>query len=405
MGKLRGTNFNSLEEAIEHYTKLYTEELEKLDYKFIRFEDGKFRLCKAKCYVYCSTCAKDPEMFGDGVFSCGNIYLIKEGQKCCGCSKAPRYTESQYRVIVERCLKETEIKVISLDLKPIGAKKTVTINCHKHGDVVANLKNLIFRGVHCKFCSFEKSSEKLKGVAPWAAINKLSKTDDQFIEKFLKHDVFHPDTVFTKLNVDKWYMECPECGWEGETWESSLARGILPCKCSKAPRWKVAEREDLLREISKDRLYKFDSWYEDFRGIHTKINARCEIHGTWPISTDNFIRGRGCPSCVGKNQTQAYINIIYDSEVPIALKFGIARDADERIKGQIRNCIYKLENYGTWVFDDFIQCKNVERIVKTEVDCGIVPRTEMADGYTETTYIYNLEKIVAIYEENGGVRK
>lgn len=29
----------------------------------------------------------------------------------------------------------------------------------------------------------------------------------------------------------------------------------------------------------------------------------------------------------------------------------------------------------------------------------------MADGFTETTYIYNLEKIVEIYENNGGIRK
>jgi hypothetical protein len=29
----------------------------------------------------------------------------------------------------------------------------------------------------------------------------------------------------------------------------------------------------------------------------------------------------------------------------------------------------------------------------------------MPDGYTETTWVYNLDKIVEIYERNGGLKK
>jgi hypothetical protein len=42
-------------------------------------------------------------------------------------------------------------------------------------------------------------------------------------------------------------------------------------------------------------------------------------------------------------------------------------------------------------------------VCKKELETGIIPKQELPDGYTETTYIYNLDKIKQIYMEYGGV--
>ena len=46
----------------------------------------------------------------------------------------------------------------------------------------------------------------------------------------------------------------------------------------------------------------------------------------------------------------------------------------------------------------------MQRGCRRELDCGVLSKEEFPDGYTETTWVYNLDKIVEIYERNGGVK-
>lgn len=43
------------------------------------------------------------------------------------------------------------------------------------------------------------------------------------------------------------------------------------------------------------------------------------------------------------------------------------------------------------------QCKDM-------LKCKLFSKSEVSDGYTETTSLENIEKIVQIYESNGGIR-
>ena len=40
---------------------------------------------------------------------------------------------------------------------------------------------------------------------------------------------------------------------------------------------------------------------------------------------------------------------------------------------------------------------------KKELDTGVVLKRDMPDGYSETTWAYNIGKVKDIYERNGGV--
>jgi hypothetical protein len=118
----------------------------------------------------------------------------------------------------------------------------------------------------------------------------------------------------------------------------------------------------------------------------------------------SLIRGRIPCGCSPQRQKIAYINKILDSsDELIALKFGIATDPSKRVKDQNLHSSFIVENYLTFYFESVESCKKAERECLQELVCGVVLRRDFPDGYTETTWPYNLKRIIEIYERNGGV--
>lgn len=114
----------------------------------------------------------------------------------------------------------------------------------------------------------------------------------------------------------------------------------------------------------------------------------------------------GCKSCECSrySQKEAYVNIIYDGDFPLALKFGISNLSSNRLTSQNRSSVYRIENHSTFKFEDVFSCKKAERDCKDVLICGVVDKCAMLDGWSETTYTNNLEEIENIYLSNGGVR-
>lgn len=116
-------------------------------------------------------------------------------------------------------------------------------------------------------------------------------------------------------------------------------------------------------------------------------------------------RGQRPCGCSKQRQQECYINWIMDYETVIAIKFGIATNSRRRVKQQNSRSVYKISAYLVYTFPDVPSCKKAERECKQELECAILPKEEIPDGWTETTWVYNLDKIVEIYERNGGVKK
>ena len=109
-------------------------------------------------------------------------------------------------------------------------------------------------------------------------------------------------------------------------------------------------------------------------------------------------------ACNLHRQQECYINwIVDDRENAVAIKFGIARDSKQRIKSQDRQSLYEVRQYQVYTFPSVQQCKQAERECKKELECGVVLKRDMPDGWTETTWSYNIGKVVDIYKRNGGV--
>lgn len=110
-------------------------------------------------------------------------------------------------------------------------------------------------------------------------------------------------------------------------------------------------------------------------------------------------------SCGTKDQNIAYIHVISDGELDIALKFGITKRPSARLKEQNRKSPLQVTCIGEWEFEDSIRCKQAEKIVKSKLETFVISKTDFKDGYTETTGLKNLEVIIEIFQEYGGVKR
>ncbi|UZS00840.1 endonuclease [Pseudomonas phage vB_PsaM_M1] len=120
---------------------------------------------------------------------------------------------------------------------------------------------------------------------------------------------------------------------------------------------------------------------------------------------DLQLGGRSC-NCSRQRQQEAYINLLIDDHNnPVAIKFGIAIDSKQRIKNQNRQSVYTINQHSIYIFPSVKSCKQAERDCKEKLECGVVLKRDMPDGYSETTWVYNLEKIIEIYELNGGIER
>lgn len=118
----------------------------------------------------------------------------------------------------------------------------------------------------------------------------------------------------------------------------------------------------------------------------------------------NLVKGHRPCICTPMRQKEAYINLVMDKDRNIiCIKLGIAVDSERRAKEQNKASKYTIQNYLTFVFPDVESTKLAERVCKRTLECGVVDRDLMADGFTETTTIGNIGKIIEIYENHGGI--
>lgn len=120
------------------------------------------------------------------------------------------------------------------------------------------------------------------------------------------------------------------------------------------------------------------------------------------FSGDLQLGKRSC-ACSRHRQQEAYINwIIDDLGDIVAIKFGVTNNSTRRIKQQNLKSVYSIKQYSVYQFPSVEQCKKAERECKQQLECGIVLKRDFPDGYTETTWLHNLERVEEIYKRNGG---
>lgn len=115
-------------------------------------------------------------------------------------------------------------------------------------------------------------------------------------------------------------------------------------------------------------------------------------------------KGQRSCACSKQRQQEAYINFITDNEVPICIKFGVAVNSSRRVLQQNSKTHLDIKQFAVYKFKDVYSCKLAEKECKDKLDTAVISKGDMPDGWTETTWVYNLDRVVEIYERNGGVK-
>lgn len=141
------------------------------------------------------------------------------------------------------------------------------------------------------------------------------------------------------------------------------------------------------------------------QGYGTYWHIYCPECNEQGESTSGHLQeGKRPCGCSNSRQQEAYINYVVNQGVLVAIKFGIARNSLTRVKDQNRKSTHTVQMHLVYEFPDVASCRRAELACKREFECGIISKEHMSDGYTETTHPHNLEKIIEIYERNGGIR-
>lgn len=146
---------------------------------------------------------------------------------------------------------------------------------------------------------------------------------------------------------------------------------------------------------------------KDSQGYKPYWGVDCpECGGKGETRGSNLQKGCRPCACSMHRQQEAYINWITDNhDMAIAIKFGVANNSRRRVGQQNAKSPYNIKQHSVYMFPDIASCKKAERECLQELECGVLLKRDFPDGYTETTWVYNLEKIIQIYERNGGTTK
>lgn len=152
-----------------------------------------------------------------------------------------------------------------------------------------------------------------------------------------------------------------------------------------------------------DRLIPHPRYREGYRPYWNVICGEC---GEQSETLYSVLKSGGSScGCFMHKQKLAYINFVYDDELLIALKFGItSKKNGRREREQNKKSSLLIKNFATWEFQDVSSCKKAEKKVKASIQTAIVDKEIMKDGWTETCWPHEIDKIIKIYEDLGGIR-
>lgn len=263
----------------------------------------------------------------------------------------------------------------------LGATKHITVRCGK-GHEFTRIVSRLNVNSDCPVCCMSRSSESAKQ----RFLNKMQ-------EKGLTLISDHVDSI-TKVRV--------RCG-NGHEFDiqphnvvhaRSTACRACHQSCPKQARKKF-------EKICFDRNILI---LDDYVNNAHKVTMGCEYGHVFSMKPSHFTSGKGCPQCSGRSATMGYIHLISDDGTPLAIKFGITKSPIRRVGDQNRSSSLHFSVVNVWKFDDTESCKSAEMEIKKTIQCSYLSRTEVPDGWTETTLISNIDIITSIFEKHGGVK-
>lgn len=121
------------------------------------------------------------------------------------------------------------------------------------------------------------------------------------------------------------------------------------------------------------------------------------------VSSDLKAGKRPC-HCSARMPKYSYLLLLLESGTPVCLKLGVTSNFKRRFKDLSNHSKYDVELVGLWEYMTPAECRRAELECLRNIECGVLTKEVLTNGYTETTALQNLEEIIEIFEENGGIR-
>lgn len=211
--------------------------------------------------------------------------------------------------------------------------------------------------------------------------------------------------------LSKLMLECKEHGiWETTIINDFLnkSRGCTVCRYEKP---KHAKPDSVMSEkfmssggFAQGTIFERSDKITSYRSKPYWWVTCGKCGDKYESENSNLTRGSIACQCSIFRQKECYINSVSDFGTVIALKFGIAKNSDARLKQQQKSCVFQVDKMVVYKFENYQDCLNAERAVRNSLECGVISKSDMPDGYTETTNIRHYETICEIYAKMGGLR-
>jgi hypothetical protein len=360
------------------------------------------RACGAKLYIcYCPICANDKELWGGGYFKSIKSNL-QRGTSPCGCGRPRFYSSEQYNI---RCRRAIESKNPKWSLVPCDIRSTsdvVSITCSIHSrsfkTTVETVLSKKLKGYGCPECR-DRSHNKY--------------TDKDVIEKVKgspigsRYELVSIETS-PKLVDSRITFNCSIHG----VWDTSYYCAVyIDVDCPQCVRKDRSERMSLSDEYHIEKFKSTGVFVEgtSFKKIDRKDaedrerywEVTCPTCNTRAESSCTNLRAGVLPCECGASYKIGYINRVFTEDGEF-IKFGITKNLSRRIHESRKRNRLVIENIISFVFDSKIDCLKAEMECKNKVISGVVNRDVMPDGWTETTFLENLEVLVDVSTKFGG---
>lgn len=257
--------------------------------------------------VQCSTCVKDTELFGDGIFSATLANLTK-GSIPCGCARNPWWSAEQSLVRVLRATNVLPCELIGYAEPYRGFETRLHLRCKIHGTewnhttVHTATTSKKYNGM-CTDCERE------------AAAKRFASQEDVQAKEILSAGMFPAGTQIWRAksveNKAVWGMLCGECSSD-EFVENSLCTGIFqttlcslragtrPCRCSNKYKYNTHQRRHQIERIREDTNaeWVFTGFKPGTFERHIRMQGYCTAHGAFEKGVSEFVaKTSGCPGC------------------------------------------------------------------------------------------------------------
>jgi|GEM_PF-2010545 len=227
---------------------------------------------------------------------CGNIWAavpndIFNGRGCPICSLENR------RLSIEEINKRLAPKNIKLIGEYKGIDKKTKFKCNK-GHIIENSLNNILRIEKCPICNGN-------------IIKQYNNKEDKknYFNKKLEEENRNIILIGEYINSStKTTFQC----YKGHIWQgipNLISKGIGCPECAK--------HKKLTKEIVNKRLENRNiELIGEYYNVMTKTLFRCKENHEWKSTTDNILRGKGCPICAkygfnpNKSAVLYYLNIL-----------------------------------------------------------------------------------------------